>query len=155
MAWNTCFSVPVKPNKVKIVTPNQLMSIHKSQNVKCETSGSYPPAKLTWLLDGKPIRNAVVTVREFTLTLLLIASLRCIRIGFAGSCNKYVTSIIVLGILRKLTRCRISTTKQRCFPYRCKICAWQLELQNCTFKFWNIFSELSKHCLFSFQQTYK
>ncbi|KAJ3650013.1 hypothetical protein Zmor_021726 [Zophobas morio] len=54
----------LKPNKVKIVTPNQLMSIHKSQNVKCETSGSYPPAKLTWLLDGKPIRNAVVTEEE-------------------------------------------------------------------------------------------
>ncbi|XP_015837630.1 hemicentin-2 isoform X2 [Tribolium castaneum] len=53
--------VLLKPNKVKIVTPNDLLSIHKPQNVKCETSGSYPPAKLTWLLDGKPIRNAVVT----------------------------------------------------------------------------------------------
>lgn len=52
----------VKPNRVKIATPNDLLSIRKSQNIRCETSGSHPPAKLTWLLDGKPIRNAVVTV---------------------------------------------------------------------------------------------
>ncbi|CAH0550171.1 unnamed protein product, partial [Brassicogethes aeneus] len=51
----------VKPNKVKIVTENSLLSTQKSQNIRCESSGSHPPAKLTWLLDGKPIRNAVVT----------------------------------------------------------------------------------------------
>lgn len=53
---------PVKPAKVKIVTPNNLLSSHGSHNFRCETSGSYPSAKLSWLLDGKPIRDAVVTV---------------------------------------------------------------------------------------------
>ncbi|XP_072390735.1 neural cell adhesion molecule 1 isoform X2 [Diabrotica undecimpunctata] len=57
-------TVFLKPNKVKIVSPNDLLSISKSQNVRCETSGSYPPAKLTWLLDGRAIRNAVVTEEE-------------------------------------------------------------------------------------------
>ncbi|XP_018564247.2 hemicentin-1 [Anoplophora glabripennis] len=57
-------TVFLKPSKVKIVSPNDLLSIRKSQNIRCETSGSYPPAKLTWLLDGKPIRNAVVTEEE-------------------------------------------------------------------------------------------
>ncbi|CAG9860290.1 unnamed protein product [Phyllotreta striolata] len=57
-------TVFLKPNKVKIVSPNDLLSISKSQNIRCETSGSYPPAKLTWLLDGRAIRNAVVTEEE-------------------------------------------------------------------------------------------
>ncbi|KAJ8957743.1 hypothetical protein NQ318_017641 [Aromia moschata] len=56
--------VTLKPNKVKIVSPNDLLSVRKTQNIRCETSGSYPPAKITWLLDGKPIRNAVVTEEE-------------------------------------------------------------------------------------------
>ncbi|XP_066142392.1 neural cell adhesion molecule 1 isoform X2 [Euwallacea fornicatus] len=56
----------LKPRKVKIVSPNNLLSTGKSHDIKCETSGSYPPAKLTWLLDDKPIRNAVVTEEETT-----------------------------------------------------------------------------------------
>ncbi|CAH1982428.1 unnamed protein product [Acanthoscelides obtectus] len=70
-----CDFVSVKPNKVKIVTPNDLLSTRKSQTVRCETSGSYPPAKLTWLLDGKAIRNAVITEEEtetFTGSLLTL-----------------------------------------------------------------------------------
>ncbi|XP_050295244.1 nephrin isoform X2 [Anthonomus grandis grandis] len=54
----------LKPNKVKIVTPNTLLSSGKPQSIRCETSGSYPPAKLTWLLNDKPFRNAVVTEEE-------------------------------------------------------------------------------------------
>ncbi|ERL85566.1 hypothetical protein D910_02985 [Dendroctonus ponderosae] len=64
----------VKPNKVKIVTPNNLSS-GISQTIRCETSGSYPPAKLTWLLDGKAIRNSVVTEEEtnsFTVSILTL-----------------------------------------------------------------------------------
>nr|XP_023016282.1 hemicentin-2-like [Leptinotarsa decemlineata] len=57
-------TVFLKPNKVKIVSPNDLISVRKSQNIRCETSGSYPPAKLTWLLDGRAIRNADVTEEE-------------------------------------------------------------------------------------------
>ncbi|XP_019764503.2 hemicentin-2 [Dendroctonus ponderosae] len=64
----------LKPNKVKIVTPNNLSS-GISQTIRCETSGSYPPAKLTWLLDGKAIRNSVVTEEEtnsFTVSILTL-----------------------------------------------------------------------------------
>ncbi|KAG5886152.1 hypothetical protein JTB14_018530 [Gonioctena quinquepunctata] len=57
-------TVFLKPNKVKIVSPNDLLSVRKSQNIRCETSGSHPPAKLTWLLDGRAIRNADVTEEE-------------------------------------------------------------------------------------------
>ncbi|XP_044746121.1 hemicentin-1 [Coccinella septempunctata] len=67
--------VYLKPNKVKIVTPNELMSNRKSQNIKCETSGSYPPAKLTWLLDGKSIKQSIVTEEEtefFTASILTL-----------------------------------------------------------------------------------
>ncbi|XP_030745151.1 hemicentin-1 [Sitophilus oryzae] len=68
IAGNVVREVPItvflKPNKVKIVTPNDLLSSGKSKNVRCETSGSAPPAKLTWFLDGRPIRNAVVTEEE-------------------------------------------------------------------------------------------
>ncbi|XP_045461222.1 hemicentin-1 isoform X1 [Harmonia axyridis] len=67
--------VYLKPNKVKIVSPNELMSNRKSQNIKCETSGSYPPAKLTWLLDGKSIKQSIVTEEEtefFTASILTL-----------------------------------------------------------------------------------
>ncbi|XP_068894173.1 neural cell adhesion molecule 1 isoform X1 [Tenebrio molitor] len=57
-------TVFLKPNKVKIVSPNDLLSIRESHDVKCETSGSFPTAKLTWLLDGKPIRNAVTKATD-------------------------------------------------------------------------------------------
>lgn len=55
--------VLVKPHKVKIVTPNELLSIRKPQLHRCETTGSYPPARIIWMLGGKPITNDVVTVR--------------------------------------------------------------------------------------------
>lgn len=48
---------------MKIVTPNELLSVNKPQLHRCETTGSYPPARIIWLLGGKPITNAVVTVR--------------------------------------------------------------------------------------------
>ncbi|KAL1513908.1 hypothetical protein ABEB36_003247 [Hypothenemus hampei] len=54
-------NIYLKPSKVKIVTPNDLLTTGKPINIKCETSGSHPPAKLTWLLGDKPIRNAVIT----------------------------------------------------------------------------------------------
>lgn len=57
-------TVYLKPNKVKITTSNKLLASNSPTTVKCETSGSYPPALLTWLLDGKPIRNGEVTEEE-------------------------------------------------------------------------------------------
>lgn len=32
--------------------------------IRCESWGSYPTARITWLLDGEPIRNAEVTVHS-------------------------------------------------------------------------------------------
>ncbi|XP_073817369.1 motor axon guidance molcule sidestep isoform X4 [Musca autumnalis] len=56
--------VYLKPLKVKIVTPNDLLTAGHPVPIRCETTGSHPPAKITWLLDGEPIRNPEVTVRE-------------------------------------------------------------------------------------------
>lgn len=54
----------VKPVKVKIVSPNELLTAGSSVPLRCETWGSYPPAKITWLLDGEPIRSADITVHS-------------------------------------------------------------------------------------------
>lgn len=51
----------VKPIKIKIVSANDLLIAGKSVPLRCESWGSYPPAKVTWLLDGEPIRNADIT----------------------------------------------------------------------------------------------
>lgn len=52
----------MKPLKVKIVTPNELLTAGRPVPLRCETWGSHPPAKIVWLLDGEPIRSADVTV---------------------------------------------------------------------------------------------
>lgn len=51
----------MKPLKVKIVTPNDLLTAGHPVPLRCDAWGSYPPAKIQWLLDGEPIRNADVT----------------------------------------------------------------------------------------------
>ena len=55
---------PVKPLKIKIVSANDLLIAGKSVPLRCETWGSYPQAKVTWLLDGEPIRNADMTTHS-------------------------------------------------------------------------------------------
>ncbi|XP_018318649.1 hemicentin-1 [Agrilus planipennis] len=67
--------VYLRPSKVKIVTPNALMSVNKAHTVKCETSGSYPPAKLTWLLNDRLITNTDITeekTESFTNSILTL-----------------------------------------------------------------------------------
>ncbi|KAG4079950.1 hypothetical protein HA402_006262 [Bradysia odoriphaga] len=56
--------VHLKPIKIKIVSANDLLIAGKSVPLRCETWGSFPPAKVTWLLDGEPIRNADVTAHS-------------------------------------------------------------------------------------------
>jgi len=58
------FPIPVKPVRVKIATPNELLTAGQPMPIRCESWGSYPAAKITWLLDGEPIRNAEVTVHS-------------------------------------------------------------------------------------------
>ncbi|XP_065372500.1 uncharacterized protein side isoform X2 [Calliphora vicina] len=56
--------VQLKPIRVKIITPNDLLTAGHPVPLRCESWGSYPAAKITWLLDGEPIRNAEVTVHS-------------------------------------------------------------------------------------------
>lgn len=44
------------------MSPNDLLTAGHPVPLKCETWGSHPPAKITWLLDGEPIRNADITM---------------------------------------------------------------------------------------------
>jgi len=54
--------VAVKPLAVQITTPVALLSAGKTQELHCEASGSVPPARVTWLLDGEPLRSASTSV---------------------------------------------------------------------------------------------
>ncbi|XP_046869638.1 nephrin isoform X4 [Drosophila willistoni] len=56
--------VHLKPVRVKIITPNDLLTAGHPVPIRCESWGSYPAAKIAWLLDGEPIRNAEVTVHN-------------------------------------------------------------------------------------------
>ncbi|KAM7361861.1 motor axon guidance molcule sidestep isoform 3-T3 [Cochliomyia hominivorax] len=56
--------VQLKPLRVKIITPNDLLTAGHPVPLRCESWGSYPAAKITWLLDGEPIRNAEITVHS-------------------------------------------------------------------------------------------
>lgn len=58
------FLFTVKPIRVKIITPNDLLTAGHPMAIRCESWGSYPAAKIAWLLDGEPIRNAEVTVHS-------------------------------------------------------------------------------------------
>ncbi|XP_063230902.1 nephrin [Bacillus rossius redtenbacheri] len=56
--------VYLKPLSVLITTPGDLLSAGRLHSVQCVSSGSYPSARLTWLLDGEPIRSAATTMLE-------------------------------------------------------------------------------------------
>lgn len=58
------FSFSVKPIRIKIVTPNELLTAGSPVPLRCESWGSYPPAKMIWLLDGDPVRSPDVTVHS-------------------------------------------------------------------------------------------
>uniref|UniRef100_A0A1B6C275 Uncharacterized protein n=1 Tax=Clastoptera arizonana TaxID=38151 RepID=A0A1B6C275_9HEMI len=54
----------LKPVTVKIVTPNEMLSAGKSRQLMCESTGSFPPAKVTWLLDGEPLKHAAIMSQD-------------------------------------------------------------------------------------------
>lgn len=54
----------VKPIRIKIVSPNELLTAGSPVPLRCESWGSYPPAKMIWLLDGDPVRSPDVTVHS-------------------------------------------------------------------------------------------
>lgn len=49
--------------------------------MRCETWGSYPAAKVIWLLDGEPIRNADVTVNSDGADANLTSSILMLRVS--------------------------------------------------------------------------
>lgn len=71
----------VKPIKVKIVTPNELLTAGRPTPIRCETWGSYPPAKVLWLMDGEAIRQADVTVNSEGVEANLTSSILMLRVS--------------------------------------------------------------------------
>ena len=55
-------SETVKPLRVKIISPNELLTAGRPVPIRCEAWGSFPAAKIVWLLDGEPLRSADITV---------------------------------------------------------------------------------------------
>ncbi|XP_062703212.1 uncharacterized protein LOC109406630 isoform X3 [Aedes albopictus] len=56
--------VHLKPLRVKIVTPNELLNAKQAVPIRCNVWGSFPAAKIVWLLDGEPLRSADITVHS-------------------------------------------------------------------------------------------
>ncbi|CAH0774686.1 unnamed protein product [Bemisia tabaci] len=54
----------LKPLHVTILSGNEMLSAEKSKQIICETAGSHPTAKITWLLDGKPIKHDAKMVAD-------------------------------------------------------------------------------------------
>lgn len=76
------FSPPlVKPIKVKIVTPNELLTAGRPTPIRCETWGSYPPAKVMWLMDGEAIRQGDITVNSEGAEANLTSSILTLRVS--------------------------------------------------------------------------
>ncbi|CAO1422538.1 unnamed protein product [Diamesa serratosioi] len=73
--------VHLKPIKVKIVTPNELLTAGRPTPIRCETWGSYPPAKVIWLIDGEPIRNSDVTANTDGIDANLTSSILTLRVS--------------------------------------------------------------------------
>nr|XP_024215250.1 nephrin isoform X2 [Halyomorpha halys] len=52
----------LRPNKVEIVSPEEMFSAGQTKQVVCEAYGSYPAANLTWFLDGDLINYLPISV---------------------------------------------------------------------------------------------
>lgn len=66
------FFFPVKPRWVSIHVISTLLSSGRPQQYQCDTWGSIPAAKITWLLEGEPIRNAGVSVMTSVIIIIYI-----------------------------------------------------------------------------------
>ncbi|XP_044727959.1 hemicentin-1 isoform X2 [Chrysoperla carnea] len=71
-------AVYLKPDYVKLILPSQLLSVQKTHLLKCETSGSFPPAIITWFLDGEPITNATSTKKQHGNVTISVLNLRVV-----------------------------------------------------------------------------
>lgn len=59
------FLSTVKPERVSVMALGEVRSAGRPQQFQCETWGSTPPARITWFMDGEPVRHAAVSVRIF------------------------------------------------------------------------------------------
>ncbi|XP_026468220.1 hemicentin-2-like, partial [Ctenocephalides felis] len=55
----------LKPLKVKIVSGDELLSAGTTQHIRCESWGSVPPAKITWLLNSEPVQSTSSTISPY------------------------------------------------------------------------------------------
>jgi len=52
--------VPVKPLTVKILSKLTVMETEKDYSIACETAGSHPRARITWIEGNETFRNGKV-----------------------------------------------------------------------------------------------
>uniref|UniRef100_A0A0K8S8T1 MAM domain-containing glycosylphosphatidylinositol anchor protein 2 n=3 Tax=Lygus hesperus TaxID=30085 RepID=A0A0K8S8T1_LYGHE len=52
----------LKPQTVKMISSSEGMSAGMNKHLMCETEGSHPPATISWLLEGEPIKQAATMV---------------------------------------------------------------------------------------------
>lgn len=57
MSIERFFFVSVRPSTVQILSSNQPLSADRSYDITCQTSGSRPPARISWFLDGKELKS--------------------------------------------------------------------------------------------------
>ncbi|XP_021935853.1 hemicentin-2-like isoform X4 [Zootermopsis nevadensis] len=61
---DVALEIYLKPRTVEITSPAAPLSAGKTQQLHCETTGSVPPARVSWLLDGELLKNAPTSVTE-------------------------------------------------------------------------------------------
>ncbi|KAK9509627.1 hypothetical protein O3M35_006895 [Rhynocoris fuscipes] len=57
-----CLFVAVKPLDVRILAANQPLSVGRRYDLRCQSTGSRPPAKLTWWKNGLRLDRTKETV---------------------------------------------------------------------------------------------
>ncbi|XP_049532118.1 hemicentin-2 isoform X2 [Anopheles darlingi] len=73
--------VHLKPLRVKIVSANELLTAGRPVPIRCEAWGSFPAAKIVWLLDGEPLRSADTTVHTDGNDANLTSSILTLRVA--------------------------------------------------------------------------
>uniref|UniRef100_A0A4Y0B5I7 Ig-like domain-containing protein n=1 Tax=Anopheles funestus TaxID=62324 RepID=A0A4Y0B5I7_ANOFN len=72
--------VHLKPLRVKIISPNELLTAGRPVPIRCEAWGSFPAAKIVWLLDGEPLRSGDITVHTDSNDSNLTSSILTLRV---------------------------------------------------------------------------
>lgn len=65
--------VSVKPLTVKILSKLTVMETEKDYSITCETTGSHPRARITWIEGNETFQNGKVDNKRFGATMLHFA----------------------------------------------------------------------------------